>query len=373
MEFQLKVCENNFSIKTKRPGFTQPQPEYVHEYVSTIIPEQKPVIVYEVSKLTHNGIIGFKRFEGINRVVSRSSFDNLLNTSNLSNELLNTLVNDYKNAQSDITRSQVNNKAIQLLNQETYDIYLIKTHQSRKLNEAQSRKIRKMSEKLSYYTQLRKFTSKKSGSYEMKIAFLTLTAPANSNPKQLLSAFTKFLEYLHRTANCHYVWKKELGETGKHLHFHIVINNFIPYYIVAWQWKKLLISEGVSFSDKDSNNDTNAHSRIELPRSAKQVSHYISKYMSKAYELPGDFGYIAGFSQILNRVPEIIIEPDNILTNSIRELMKQYKVIKHDYVSIICVDLLTIKDKFPDLFAVFERQWLNNSELITLPQRFNFV
>ena len=369
----LESPKNSISKPKYRKGFAKPEEPYVHEYISTIIPQSPPVAVYEVSKLTHNGVIGFKRFEGLNRKVSKRSFDNLINNTVSDNALLSSLIISYKEAQSDSERILVNNKSYQLLTQEEFDIYQQKTHQSRKLNEAQSRKVRKMSEKLSYYTQKRKFESKKSGKYEIKIAFLTLTAPANSNPQQLLSAFTKFLEYLHRTANCHYVWKKELGTEGKHLHFHIVINNFIPYYIVSWQWKKCLISEGVSFSDKDSNNDTNAHSRIELPRSAKQVSHYISKYMSKAYELPGDFGYIAGFSQILNKLPELIIEPDNILTDSIRELMKVYKVIKHDFVSIICVDLLTIKDKFPELFEAFERQWLNNSELITLPQKFHFV
>jgi hypothetical protein len=365
--------KNNVSKPTFRRGFTPPVTSYVHEYISAILPPSPPPIVYEVSKLTHNGIIGFKRFEGVNRKVSSKSFENLLSSSNLSNETLSELVLAYKNATSDAKRSAVNNKAIVLLNQEGYDLYLVKTHQSRNLNAAQSRKVRKMSEKLNYYTATRKFTSKKTGQYSMKIAFLTLTTPSNASPQQSLSAFTKFLEYLHRTANCHYVWKKELGDESMHLHYHIVINNFIPYYIVSWKWKRLLIGEGVSFSSSDSNHDTNAHSRIELPKSAKQVSHYISKYMSKAYELPGDFGYIAGFSQILNKLPELIIEPDNILTEDIRNLMKISKVIKHDYVSIICVDLLKVKDKFPNLFSVFEVQYLANSDLVTLPQKFNSV
>jgi hypothetical protein len=364
---------NNLNYKSKRKGFAPQAPDYIHEYVSTILPTSDPVAVYEVSKLTHNGIIGYKRFEGLHRSVSKKSFENLLNMSNLSNECLSNLIREYKEATTDQIKKTVNNKAITLLNQEVYDIYLVKTHQSRKLNESQSRKIRKMSEKLSYYTQTRKFKSNKTGEYKMKIAFLTLTSPENANTQQLLSAFTKFLEYLHRTANCNYVWKKELGESGHHLHFHIVINNFLPYYIVSWKWKRLLIGEGVSFSNSNSNNDTNAHTRIELPKSVKQVSHYISKYMSKAYELPGDFGYIAGFSRVLNDLPEIVVEPDSELNEEIRNLIKISKVIKHDYVSIICVDLLTIKDQFPKLFTVFEAQYLENSNKVTLPQRFNFV
>jgi hypothetical protein len=372
-EFQLIAEKDNIKIKTKRPGFSPIAEPYIHEYVSTILPASPCVAVYEVSKLTHNGIVGFKRFEGLTRRISQNSFNNLLNCSSLSDISVGSLVREYKDAILDSDKKSVNNKAIQLLNQDQYNIYLVKTHQSRNLNQKQSGVVRKMSEKLSYYTQTRKFTSKKSGEYTMKIAFLTLTAPANSNPQQLLSAFSKFLEYLHRTANCYYVWKKELGETNKHLHFHIVVNNFIPYYIVAWKWKRLLIGEGVSFSNENSKNDTNAHSRIELPKSAKQVSHYISKYMSKAYELPGDFGYIAGFSPILKSLPELVIEPDNSLVEEIEKLVKSEKVIKHDYVSIVCVDLLKVKDKAPNLFAVFEAQYIENSNLITLPQRFNFV
>lgn len=372
-EFQLISPENNFKKVKPRPGFALSVPPPVPVYISSITPVYPPAIVYEVSKLTHNGIIGFKRFEGFTRKMAQSSFDNLLSTSNISNEELRNLVLAYKSANTTFEKSQVNNKAIVLLSQEVYESYLVKTHQSRNLNQKQSGIVRKMSEKLSYYTQTRKFTSKKTGEYSMKIAFLTLTSPENSTPEQLLNAFTKFLEYLHRTANCYYVWKKEIGESGKHLHFHIVINNFIPFYIVAWKWKRLLIGEGVSFSVEGSKNDSNSHTRIELPRSPKQVSHYISKYMSKAYELPGDFGYIAGFSPVLKSLPELLVEPDSPLTEEIRALLKSEKVIKHEYVSIICVDLLKVKERAPNLFAVFESQYLANSELITLPQKFTFV
>jgi len=372
-EFVLKCPGNNLNIKNVRPGFTPPPTPETPVYISSITPIFPPAIVYEISKLTHNGIIGFKRFEGYTRKMAQSSFDNLLSTSNISNEVLRNLVNAYKSAQNSQEQSEVNNKAIVLLSQEVYDSYLVKTHQSRNLNSKQSGIIRKMSEKLSYYTQTRKFTSKKTGEYSMKIAFLTLTSPDNASPEQLLNAFTKFLEYLHRTANCNYVWKKELGDTGKHLHFHIVINNFIPHYIVSWKWKRLLIGEGVSFSLPDSKNDSNSHSRIELPRSAKQVSHYISKYMSKAYELPGNYGYIAGFSPILKNLPELLIEPDSPLNEEINNLVKTSKVIKHEYVSIVCVDLLQVKERAPNLFSVFEAQYINNSNLVTMPQKFNYV
>lgn len=373
MEFELKLCENSLKVRTKRKGFAQPVESFDMPYRENSLYNPAPAIVYEVSKLKHNGIVSFKRFENVNRTIRQSSLSNLLNSFSLSDISLQELIRAYKNAQSESERLAINNKALQLGSQEIFDQFLIKTHQSRKLNARQSRIIREMSEKLGYYTQTRIFSSKKSGVHKMKVAFLTLTSPENCTPAQFLPAFTKFLEYLHRTANCYYVWKKELGETGKHLHAHIVINNFVPYYIISWKWKRLLIGEGVSFAKSDSNEDSNSHTRIELPKSRKQVSHYISKYMSKAYELPGNWGYIAGFSPIIKSLPEVLVEPDFQFLDELREVWKSFKVISHDFVSFCCVDLLSLKERFPNIFETFNQQYIENSNAITLPQKFNYV
>lgn len=372
-DFKLLPPEPNFRQSLKRKGFNIERSNFEPVPKSSIIPESKPLLIYNVSKLTHNGIVGYRFFENCNRSYHRNSIANLLSSSLYGNETLDWLVSQYRNCKEDLERSAINNQAIALLDQESFDRFLTLTRQMRHLNEAQSRKVRSFTEKLCYYSATRVFTSKKTGKYKMKVAFLTLTAPESANFDQLQNAFTRFLEYLSRTANCVYVWKKELGETGKHLHFHLVINNFVPYYIISWKWKRALMAEGVIFPSAEDGKTSNSHYRIELPRSKKQVSHYISKYMSKAYDLPGVCGYIWGRSSILNQLKEVSIFEGDVEEAEVSLLMKAYKVIRKDYVSIICCDLLSIKDKFPKLAAIFEKQYLDFSNLITLPQRFNYV
>jgi hypothetical protein len=132
----------------------------------------------------------------------------------------------------------------------------------RNLNESQSRRVKRYCSKLCYYSGVRKFKNKKDKEFSMKVAFLTLTAPSGVTHKQFLKAFDHFIDYIRRTANCTYVWKKELGEKSGNLHVHLLINNFIPFYIVSWKWKRLLTAEGVVWPKNDKGKDTEAHTRI---------------------------------------------------------------------------------------------------------------
>jgi hypothetical protein len=175
---------------------------------------------------------------------------------------------------------------------------------------------------------------------------------------------------LRRTANCVFVWKKELGETGEKLHFHLMINNFIPFYIVSWKWKRLLINEGVSWPLNDKGIATDSHYRIELPRSRKKIGHYISKYMSKAYALPSDYGYVAGHSKLLDTCEEIRLIESDLPLDELNALCSCRKVIRSEFMSHVCVDLLHVKAIAPKIGALFEDQYIRFSETLTLPQKF---
>lgn len=330
-------------------------------------------LVYWNAKLTHNGVTTFRTFEDCHRKTHARSLQNLLNNMALGNHTLAWLVSEFKEANSEDRKCTINDQAIELLSKEDYDLYLTHTRQARHLNPAQSRRLTAMCNKLSFYSQDRIFASKKSGKYTFRIAFLSLGAPGGADPAAIVRAFNHFLDYLQRTANCVYVWKKELGETHGLLHFHVMINNIIPYYIVSWKWKRLLIAEGIEFPLVESGGTSNAHSRIELPRNKKQVSKYISKYMSKAYDLPGSFGYISGHSSILNQLKEVVLSEGWFDRDELNRLTDLCKVIYKDYVTIICVNLLFCQDVAPKLAAVFEKQYIEFSNLITLPQKFQVV
>lgn len=330
-------------------------------------------VVYWNAKLQHSGITAYKVFENCFRKSNANSLRNLLNVSSCANPELASYVREFRACKSDDQRSTVNDQACFYLDKQNYVIYLQDTKQHRKLNPAQCRRVKRLANKLCYYSQERQFTSKKSGNYSMKVAFLTLTAPEGSLDAACISAFSHFLDYLRRTANCVYVWKKELGEENGKLHFHLIINNFVPYYIISWKWKRLLLNEGVSWPLTADGKHTDSHYRVELPRSRKLVAHYIAKYMSKAYDLPREYGFIAGHSSILDTLKEIDLNMDEVDQDELGRIVSQSKVISGDFVSIICCDLLKCDKLAPRLHALFEQQYIDFSCRITLPQKFNAV
>ncbi len=300
------------------------------------VPYQTPQkLVYHESKLTHTGITTYKVFENCPRIIKKNSLQNLVQLRKEQNISVNIFPNDYT---------------------------------KRHLNAQQSRKIKKYSSKLAYYSKVRKHTSTRSGNYKYKISFLTITAPEAAEAGQILKAFEHFLDYIRRTANCVYVWKKELGEKNKHLHIHLIVNNFIPYYIVSWKWQRLLMAEGVKWPLNNKGKPTNAHTRIELPKNKRLIAHYIAKYMSKAYELPKEYGYISGHSEVLEDMKEVTFIEGELPVDELQAICKQFKTIKDTFVSHTCVDLLQCKDIAPVIFEYFRQQYEGFKEMISLPE-----
>lgn len=291
------------------------------------------------AKLSYSGVTGFQKWEGDKRIMDDNSIRNL------------------KNADLILSSDEIEKKE--------------KTH--RNLSQAQQRKLKKTAGKLAYYSAHRRFENKKTGKkYQFKVAFLTLTAPKGTKSDQFLQAFEGFLSYLRRTANCVYIWKKELGKNGDHLHIHLLINNFIPYYIVAWKWQRLLMGQGVQWPVNEKGQFTNAHTRIEIPHSKRQINHYIAKYMSKGQELPVEFGFIWGFSDILKHCDEIVLEEGDYSKDEVHQLKKFYKTIEHDFFTHICCDPARIKRIAPGLYKAFKETAMQISYTVSLPQKFNF-
>jgi hypothetical protein len=333
-------------------------------------PLPKIQAVYFNSKLSHNGITSYKVFEGFDRKRHPHSLANLLNQTTDNSEAVSHFVKLFRICLNKDDRSRVIDEAVETLDYNDYQSFLQQTFLTRSLSPMQSKKTRSLCQKLEYYSAVRKFRSKKSGEYSFKIAFLTLTAPECAEPFQILQAFEHFLDYLRRTANCVYVWKKELGECGEKLHFHLMLNNFIPYYIVNWKWKRLLINEGVIWPVTEKGVATDSHYRIELPRSRKKIGHYISKYMSKAYALPQEFGYISGHSKLLDTCEEIRLIENDVPIDELEKIMSGHKVIRSEFMSHICVDLLHVKHIAPKIGALFDEQYIKFCEKLTLPQKF---
>lgn len=297
-------------------------------------------LIYYQSKMTHSGISTWKTFENCYRKPNVNSLSNLLNQ----------LQKDYDGQEASP-----------------------KERTTRSLNKIQSRKVKALANKLCYYSRIRTFTSRKTGSYKFKVGFLTLTAPESATDTQMLKAFESFLDYLRRTANCVFVWKKELGEKGNRLHFHVMINNFIPYYLVSWKWKRLLLAQGVKWPTDEKGVDFNSHTRIELPRSRKLVAHYISKYMSKAHALPRELGYVAGHSKILEELEEPKYIQGDLPQEEILDLYQYGRTIRDLFLTHCCIDLRRVQSVAPTLYYYFMKQFERFQAQISLPQKYWYV
>ena len=304
-----------------------------------------------VYKLHHNGVTTWKDFEGRSRKMSMNSLMNLNNYQlDGFNEMM--LPGAYD--------SCLGYKPIQQLKDGAY-------------SKTQCKLIKRYTGKLMYYSSERKFTSKRSGNYRFKVAFLTLTAPESTSIPQFLAAFEKFLDYLRRTANCVYVWKKEMGKANDNLHVHLMINNFIPYYIVDWKWKRLLISEGVIWPLNDKGQHTSSHYRIELPKNSKQTGAYIAKYMSKEFIPDESIGRIWGKSKALDDCQELKLIEGDIDKGELFKLFSTNKTIGTDYVTLCICDLMKVQKYAPSIFSYFEKQFYEFQNILTLPQRFQYV
>jgi hypothetical protein len=206
----------------------------------------------------------------------------------------------------------------------------------------------------------------------MKVAFLTLTAPENYTTQQINTAFESFLDYLTRTANCRFVYKKEVGFKNGKFHIHLMINNFIPFYIVAWKWKKLLMFQNPVWPKYDNGKDYNSHTRIELPRSKKMAAAYIAKYMTKEGFIVEPVGRLWGASDCIKKCKELILIENDVNVVEYHKLLDCRKVIQDDFMTFVCVDWFEVKDIAPDLYRQFLRQYYKFSEIISLEQKFKF-
>jgi hypothetical protein len=357
-------------VPANRRGFIKKTEQKTVQQYQSIIPQHNPPLVYWQTKLSHTGITGYKTFENCFRRVSEASKANLRNQRE--NRTIN--VNHYKQNYELLNTERIKKTYLEIAKEKLFDneyqelLRIVKNE--RKLNPTQSRKVKSLANKLNYYSSNRLFRSRKTGKYKFRTGFITLTAPEGSEDKKVLKAFEHFLDYLSRTANCTYVWKKELGEENKRLHFHILVNNFIPYYIVNWKWKGSLILEGVSFPEKQDGGTTNAHARIELPRSKKLIAHYISKYMSKAYALPRYCGFVYGCSKILLTLKEVVLIENDKPWDEIEKLKNSCKTITDYFLTHICVDLLQVERFCPQLYGLFQKQYIEFNRAITREQRF---
>jgi hypothetical protein len=154
--------------------------------------------------------------------------------------------------------------------------------------------------------------------YNFKISFITLTLPSKQRTctkecnNLLLNTF--LTEIRQRTKMTNYVWRLEFQKNGN-VHYHIVTDTYIDYYLLKKVWNKILKNNGYiepyaakfkSLSLLEYNNLTNSDKKVDFNIIAKRfangkkmnwesppsvdvksviskkaIANYISKYFSK--------------------------------------------------------------------------------------------
>lgn len=154
--------------------------------------------------------------------------------------------------------------------------------------------------------------------FNFKIAFVTLTLPSKQKTptadisQSLLNPF--LTEIKQRTKMDNYVWRLEFQKNGN-VHYHLVTDTYLDYYLVKKIWNRLLLSKGyisdyqekmnklslsayisryegntnVTYSDLVKNYARNKRENWTQPNSVdvksvvsnKAIANYISKYFGK--------------------------------------------------------------------------------------------
>ena len=118
-----------------------------------------------------------------------------------------------------------------------------------------------------------------------KVAFVTLTLPAQQlhSDKELISTclnqFIIEIKKYHGVKN--YVWRAEKQKNGN-LHFHILVDSFIPWWLMRNRWNRILNKLGYvdRFQEKHGHKTPNS-TDIHSTRKIRNIYSYLTKYLTK--------------------------------------------------------------------------------------------
>lgn len=267
---------------------------------------------------------------------------------------------------------------------------------------------RKMNKALDYLlliTNQKTITNNYNGrAFKFKIAFITLTLPSpqihndNKIKNECLNQLLIELKKYYHVKN--YLWRAEKQKNGN-LHFHILVDKFIPYQELRDRWNRIINKLGYvdayrsemqvwhkkgfrvhkdllktwplrkqkaayernSAIHWNSPNSTDVHSVQKI----KNVKQYISKYLTKneieqlehlnsKNEIAQQKGRIWSCNRELSQATGLKIVPDLEIENEIKQLQNhpKSKIFKHPYFTIIFIPFSELQ-KQPDskIFKLF--------------------
>jgi hypothetical protein len=122
-----------------------------------------------------------------------------------------------------------------------------------------------------------------------RLAFITLTLPddqKHSDSEIKDHMLQPFLYWLQRYYNCSYVWKAETQINGN-LHFHITVDQFVPWKSIRAKWNKIMSKHGYCKIYQDGTNDKgDSATQIKAVLNEKKCAKDIADYVAKKDKLP---------------------------------------------------------------------------------------
>lgn len=178
------------------------------------------------------------------------------------------------------------------------------------------------------------YSRKRNKHFTFKVAFMTLTLPGEQLHTDRDVHYNIFRPFMRRLKSMIpsllYVWKVETQENG-HLHYHLLINEFIHYSDIRKWWNYYCIRAG--YRKHCDANSTDIHSL----RNVRDEGAYVAKYMTKKEGKRRKVDMkVWDCSEELKKAKRIVIEmPSEQVYNECRVIAEKGAVIKHyDYCSV---------------------------------------
>lgn len=156
-----------------------------------------------------------------------------------------------------------------------------------------------------------------------RLAFVTLTVPKyfrGTHRFLYKECLTPFLQFLRRLS-CRYVWKVELTESCT-VHYHLTIDKFVLYSVVAKTWNRILRKKGILDQWFQEHGHYNPPStQIKSVLKIDKIAQYVAKYISKASEIPiPGGGKIWGCSSDLMKARYFEFEPSSLQMSQLDQM-----------------------------------------------------
>lgn len=256
---------------------------------------------------------------------------------------------------------------------------------------------KKLSTAIEYFLLLNKPQNGKSGNtgrhYENKIAFITLTLPSkqihtdNEIKEKCLNQFLIELTKYHKITN--YVWRSEYQQNGN-IHFHILVNRFIPWNDVRNRWNRITnkmgyvdryrdelqayhkdgfkvrydlldkwpIEKQKQAYEKGLKSDWHNPNSIDVHgiKNILNLKNYITKYMTKLVSNPNEkeknplygrknIGRIWSSSTILSNITGATTEVDSCIERDLGTIEEHFKkaFYKTEYFTVIDISITDLE------------------------------